>query len=241
MSSPTRSHMVPGLVSRCALHLRAAGWTELRGEEAGGLRLVVAGRRQRPVKRQLRERHRRPDCFYQSERRYWRQHPHGTQGAEARALDAGGDGARCAPFDRFGEWASSKVSASLCSSRIRALASATCSMSESGEPLQGDPCPRIVVPYGGPQQSSVHIDVGGNQLVGAEVQNRAINERRLGVAQHFVFKSCRGCEGTDLALELCLKHLFLVVELVLVQTASALQPPQLHLQGQLLLGRTAQI
>lgn len=41
------------------------------------------------------------------------------------------------------------------------------------------------------QQSSVHVDVRRNQLVGAELQHGAIDKRGLGVTQHFVFKSCR--------------------------------------------------
>lgn len=46
---------------------------------------------------------------------------------------------------------------------------------------------------------------------------------------------------TDLALELSLQHLFLIVKLFHIQPASVLQPLQLHLQGQLLLGRLGQI
>lgn len=39
-----------------------------------------------------------------------------------------------------------------------------------------------------PQQSPVHVDVGGNQLVDAEPQDGAIDQRGLGVEHHFVFQ-----------------------------------------------------
>lgn len=48
----------------------------------------------------------------------------------------------------------------------------------------------IIITYPGPQQSSVHIDVWGNQLVSAQFQHWAIDKRGLGVTQHFIFKSC---------------------------------------------------
>lgn len=53
--------------------------------------------------------------------------------------------------------------------------------------------------------------------------------------------SGRYMDATDLTLELCLQHLFLVLKLFLVKSARALKPPKLHLQGQLLFGRFPQI
>lgn len=46
---------------------------------------------------------------------------------------------------------------------------------------------------------------------------------------------------TDLALELSLQDPFLIVKLFHLQPVSVLQPLQLHLQGQLLLGRLGQV
>ena len=59
--------MVPGLVSCCALELRTVRGTELRGEVTGVHHLLAEGMRELPVRRLLRERRRRQNCFYQGQ------------------------------------------------------------------------------------------------------------------------------------------------------------------------------
>lgn len=55
---------------------------------------------------------------------------------------------------------------------------------------EGNCFTNLIITHPGFQQSSVHIDVRGNQLVRTELQHRVINKRGFGVTQYFIFKGC---------------------------------------------------